>query len=54
MNQFRTENLESMARAAIKNHKRLYGETLSEKGVMELALGQYVKQQEKQLKKCCA
>lgn len=45
MNQSRKQNLESMTRVAINNHKCLYGETLSEIGVMELALGQYVKQQ---------
>lgn len=43
-----------MANVAIDNHKHLYGETLSETSVMELALRQYIKQQEKQIKKVYA
>ncbi|WDV07134.1 hypothetical protein [Lysinibacillus irui] len=54
MNQSRKKNLKSMANVAINNHKHLYDETISETSVMELALRQYIKQQEKQYKKIYA
>ncbi|MBK3497413.1 hypothetical protein JFL43_21885 [Viridibacillus sp. YIM B01967] len=54
MNKYRKENIEAMQRIAIKNNTRLYGYSLSKTDVTELALRQYINQQEKLLKKYCA